>query len=56
MGSQNWSYQGNNINDENMITLRKKTGSLIVGAAFNRQFDNDMVPLSAPVQRVNLTQ
>jgi phosphatidylserine/phosphatidylglycerophosphate/cardiolipin synthase-like enzyme len=40
VGSQNWSIPGNDVNDENMVTLRNKKFGLQAAAAFNDHFDN----------------
>lgn len=47
VGSQNWSDGGNDVNDENMITIRNKSTSIAVGDEFNRQFDQHIWPNSA---------
>ena len=44
VGSQNWSKSGNDDNDENMITLRRKGDSIKAGEAFNRHFDERLWP------------
>lgn len=49
IGSQNWSQTGNDINDENMITIRNKNKSLDVMDAFNIEFDQKMWPASTNV-------
>ncbi|MES2801530.1 MAG: phospholipase D-like domain-containing protein [Bdellovibrionota bacterium] len=49
VGSQNWSQTGNDINDENMLTVRNKTKELDVMRAFNQEFDQKMWPSSSKV-------
>ena len=39
IGSQNWSTQGNDKNDENMITFRSSGAGLEIASAFNSHFD-----------------
>jgi hypothetical protein len=48
VGSQNWSQTGNDINDENMVTIRNKKKELEVMTAFNKEFDSKMWPSSVP--------
>jgi phosphatidylserine/phosphatidylglycerophosphate/cardiolipin synthase-like enzyme len=38
VGSQNWSASGNDINDENLVSIRNQSKSLDVGEAFNDHF------------------
>ena len=38
LGSQNWSTQGNDANDENMMTLTNTTTGVAMGDAFNQYF------------------
>lgn len=49
IGSQNWSQTGNDINDENMVTIRNKKKELEVMTAFNKEFDEKMWPSSSLV-------
>jgi phosphatidylserine/phosphatidylglycerophosphate/cardiolipin synthase-like enzyme len=56
IGSQNWSQQGNNANDENMITIRRVGKSIEAGEAFNKQFDESMIPLSRKLSMNTETQ
>lgn len=49
IGSQNWSQTGNDINDENMVTIRNKKKELDVMTAFNKEFDEKMWPSSSLV-------
>lgn len=49
VGSQNWSQTGNDINDENMLTVRNKTKELDIMRDFNQEFDKKMWPSSVPV-------
>ena len=49
IGSQNWSQTGNDINDENMVTIRNKVKELDVMRDFNKEFDQKMWPSSSPV-------
>ncbi|AZZ37661.1 hypothetical protein CIK05_12930 [Bdellovibrio sp. qaytius] len=51
IGSQNWSQTGNDINDENMVTIRNKTTELDVMKAFNKEFDEKMWPSSSAVSQ-----
>lgn len=46
-GSQNWSASGNDKNDENLISLRNRTG-LKVGEAFNKHFTEFLWPMGMP--------
>lgn len=50
VGSQNWSQSGNDLNDENMVTIRNKTKILPIINAFNSEFDLKMWPSSVPVK------
>lgn len=43
-GSQNWSSSGNDLNDENMIFLRKKDADIPLGQAFNKHFTEFLWP------------
>jgi phosphatidylserine/phosphatidylglycerophosphate/cardiolipin synthase-like enzyme len=47
VGSQNWSDNGNNGNDENMITIRNRTTDVEPAVAFNREFDEHLWPAAA---------
>jgi phosphatidylserine/phosphatidylglycerophosphate/cardiolipin synthase-like enzyme len=47
IGSQNWSKQGNDVNDENMITVRKLDGAPPVAEEFNAHFDARLWKLAA---------
>lgn len=49
VGSQNWSQTGNDINDENMLTVRNKNKELDIMRDFNQEFDKKMWPSSVPV-------
>lgn len=49
VGSQNWSQTGNDINDENMLTVRNKTKELEIMRDFNQEFDTKMWPSSVQV-------
>ena len=51
IGSQNWSQTGNDINDENMVTIRNKTKELDVMTAFNKEFDEKMWTASTRVEQ-----
>ena len=51
VGSQNWSEGGNDMNDENMMTIRNKFNSIRVADQFNKEFDEKMWILSDPVKR-----
>lgn len=48
-GSQNWSQTGNDINDENMVTIRNKSKALEIMDAFNQEFDTRLWPSSTLV-------
>lgn len=48
VGSQNWSQTGNDLNDENMVTIRNKKKELEIMKAFNEEFDTKMWPSSVP--------
>jgi hypothetical protein len=39
IGSQNWSVQGNDENDENMVSLRSKTAAVPLGEMYNQHYD-----------------
>ena len=52
IGSQNWSQTGNDINDENMVTIRNKKKELSVMIDFNKEFDEKMWPSSTDVSKV----
>lgn len=54
IGSQNWSEEGNDSNDENMITIRNKKISIQIAEEFNKQFDEKMWILSEPVKASSL--
>lgn len=49
VGSQNWSQTGNDLNDENMVTIRNTKKSLQVMDDFNKEFDERLWPLSVDV-------
>ncbi len=49
VGSQNWSQTGNDLNDENMVTIRNTEKSLLVMDDFNKEFDEKLWPLSVSV-------
>lgn len=49
IGSQNWSQTGNDLNDENMVTIRNKKKELNVMIDFNKEFDEKMWPSSSKV-------
>lgn len=49
IGSQNWSQTGNDINDENMVTIRNKTKVLSIMSAFNAEFDERLWPSSSVI-------
>lgn len=46
IGSQNWSKKGNDVNDENMITLRRLTSAPPLSEEFNEHFDNRLFKVS----------
>lgn len=52
IGSQNWSEEGNDGNDENMLTIRNKLSSIKIADQFNEQFDQKMWVLSDPISKV----
>ncbi len=43
-GSQNWSNSGNDLNDENMIALRKTNSELPIAKSFNEHFTQFLWP------------
>ncbi len=49
VGSQNWSQTGNDLNDENMVTIRNTQKSLQAMDDFNKEFDERLWPLSINV-------
>ena len=51
IGSQNWSASGNDLNDENMVTIRHLKRSLEPADAFNREFDENMWPLAQTITK-----
>ncbi len=50
LGSQNWSAGGNDVNDENMISVRNRSTGLALAEAFNRHFDNELWPATLDVK------
>jgi len=54
IGSQNWSEEGNDTNDENMITVRNKKATLQIADQFNLQFDQRMWNLAEPITKADL--
>lgn len=48
IGSQNWSKQGNDENDENMVTIVNDKVGLPAAEAFNDHFDNRLWAKSVP--------
>lgn len=48
IGSQNWSKQGNDENDENMVTIINRRTSIKAAEAFNTHFDDRMWLNSTP--------
>lgn len=50
IGSQNWSTSGNDLNDENVVTITNRSKALKIMDAFNREFDEKIWPSSIPVQ------
>ncbi len=50
VGSQNWSQTGNDLNDENMVTIRNTEKSLSAMDDFNKEFDERLWPLSTNVE------
>ena len=55
IGSQNWSEEGNDTNDENMITVRNKKATIQIADQFNKQFDEKMWVLADPISKADLT-
>lgn len=49
VGSQNWSGSGNDINDENVVTISNKQKALDIMLAFNKEFDEKIWTTSEPV-------
>jgi hypothetical protein len=50
IGSQNWSLTGNDLNDENMLTIRHRTKNVVGGVEFNQDFDQNQFPNSLPIR------
>lgn len=48
-GSQNWSNNGNDNNDENLLVLSKKNESLKIGLDFQDHFENFLWPKSLKI-------
>jgi hypothetical protein len=42
VGSQNWSASGNDLNDENLLTIRHRKRALLEAQSFNDYFDQDL--------------
>jgi PLD-like domain len=49
IGSQNWSKSGNDLNDENVVTITNKQKGLVIMHVYNREFDNKIWIASSPV-------
>lgn len=46
-GSQNWSQEGNDSSDENIIAIRNLNDDVPMGSEFNKYFDERLWPASA---------
>ena len=55
-GSQNWSQNGNDKNDENLIILRKKDGPIKMASAFEDHFKNFLWPKSQNIPQTGCTE
>ncbi|MFN7905970.1 MAG: phospholipase D-like domain-containing protein [Pseudobdellovibrionaceae bacterium] len=49
LGSQNWSASGNDVNDENLVSIRNRTKTLSMGDDFNKHFTEFLWPRAATV-------
>lgn len=50
IGSQNWSTNGNDTNDENVVTISNKNKPLEIITAFNQEFDEKIWKASIPLK------
>lgn len=44
LGSQNWSAKGNDVNDENLISIRNRSKNILIGEMFNKHFTDFLWP------------
>jgi PLD-like domain len=51
IGSQNWSASGNDLNDENLVTITNKKKALDIMLAYNQHFDGKIWMASKTVDR-----
>ncbi len=51
IGSQNWSASGNDLNDENLVTITNKKKALNIMLAYNEHFDKKIWMASKVVDR-----
>jgi hypothetical protein len=51
IGSQNWSASGNDLNDENLVTITNKKKALDIMLDFNREFDEKIWIASRRIDR-----
>lgn len=51
IGSQNWSASGNDLNDENLVTITNKKKALSIMLDYNREFDEKIWVASRKVDR-----
>jgi phosphatidylserine/phosphatidylglycerophosphate/cardiolipin synthase-like enzyme len=51
IGSQNWSASGNDLNDENLVTITNKKKALNIMLDYNREFDEKIWVASRKVDR-----
>ncbi len=54
IGSQNWSKSGNDLNDENVVTISNKIKELDVITAFNKEFDDNIWKWSSIIDPMDL--
>lgn len=51
IGSQNWSTSGNDLNDENLVTITNKKIALDIVRDYNHEFDEKIWVASRPLDR-----
>lgn len=51
IGSQNWSASGNDLNDENLVTITNKKKALKIMLDYNREFDEKIWVASRMIDR-----
>lgn len=54
IGSQNWSASGNDLNDENLVTITNKKKALKIMLDYNREFDEKIWVASRKVDRTTV--